>query len=344
MTNKKQQLYFLTIIFLIANVLMFFIFEPFIYIFILTTIFAVLIYPIYKAILGLTRSRESLSALITILITIPFVILPVIFIGMQAFQEIQQIYFSLLMPGVSDNILDVVNIFFADIRRIFPHINIASIDMYQYAREASYLVLERVGAIFYNIAYFFMSLLIFLFTLFFLLRDGSKIKKYFTKISPLSNSDHNLIFNKLTIAINSVIKGNLFVALLQGALTSMGFIIFGISNPILWGVMAAISSFVPAVGTAVVLTPAIVFLFLSGETVASLGLLIWAVCIVGLVDNVFRPILIGEGLNLHPLPIFFAVLGGIVFFGPLGLIFGPLALSLFVVLLDIYSTFINNVA
>lgn len=344
MTNKKQQLYFLTIIFLIASVIMFFIFEPFIYIFILTAIFAVLIYPIYKTILRLTRNRASLSAFITILITIPFVILPIIFIGIQIFQEIQQIYFSLLVPGASDNILDIVNIFFADIERLFPYINIASIDMYQYTREMSYLVLERVGAIFYNIAYFLMSILIFLFTLFFLLRDGSKIKKYFTKISPLDSADHNLIFNKLTTAINSVFKGNLLVALLQGSLASIGFIIFGISNPILWGLMTAISSFVPALGTATVLTPAIIFLFLSGEIFASIGLLIWAVCIVGLVDNVFRPMFIGEGLSLHPLLIFFAVLGGIALFGPLGLIFGPLALSLFVVLLDIYSTFINNVA
>ena len=124
------------------------------------------------------------------------------------------------------------------------------------------------------------------------------------------------IFNKLAVAINSVIRGNLAVALIQGILTAVGFALFGVPNPTLWGSVAAIAALVPSVGTALVLLPAILFLY-WGEALSALGLLLWGATAVGLIDNFLGPKLAGRGMRLHPFLILLSILGGIAFFGPL---------------------------
>ena len=117
----------------------------------------------------------------------------------------------------------------------------------------------------------------------------------------------------------------------------VGFWIFGVPNAILWGSFAAIAALIPGIGTALVLTPAILFLFARGEIFSAIGLLAWGVGVVGLIDNFLGPRLMGRGIELHPLIILLSVLGGIGFFGPIGFLLGPLIVSLFFALLDIYS-------
>ncbi len=155
-------------------------------------------------------------------------------------------------------------------------------------------------------------------------------------ISPLAEADDETIFKKLALAVSAVVRGSLIVAFIQGILATVGFMIFGLPNPVLFGTIAAIAALVPGVGTALVLVPAIGYLFLSGNTFGAAGLFIWGTVVVGLVDNFLGPQLIGNKMKLHPLAVFLAVLGGIVFFGPIGIIVGPLVISLFSALLDVY--------
>ncbi|OQW98324.1 MAG: hypothetical protein BWK74_04780, partial [Desulfobacteraceae bacterium A6] len=138
--------------------------------------------------------------------------------------------------------------------------------------------------------------------------------------------------------INSVIKGNLTVAVIQGALTSAGFAVFGIPNAVLWGSVTAIAALIPGVGTSLVLIPAILFLFLSGKFLSGFGLLAWGAGAVGLVDNFLGPKLVGRGMQMHPFIILLSVLGGIGFFGPIGFLLGPLAISLLFAFLEIISS------
>ena len=121
-------------------------------------------------------------------------------------------------------------------------------------------------------------------------------------------------------------------------MTEMGFSIFGVPNPILWGSVAAVAALIPGVGTALVLIPSILYLFFIGETVSASGLLVWGIVAVGLVDNILGPKLVGRGIKLHPFLTLLSILGGISFFGPLGFLFGPLTLSLLFAFLEIYST------
>jgi predicted PurR-regulated permease PerM len=113
--------------------------------------------------------------------------------------------------------------------------------------------------------------------------------------------------------------------------------IFGIPNPALWGSFAVVSAFIPGLGTSLVVVPGILYLFFTGAHLHALGLLIWGVLAVGLIDNYLGPILINRGVNVHPFLIFLSIMGGLVFFGPIGFIAGPLMVALLFALLEIYK-------
>mgnify|MGYP001572074651 FL=1 len=182
-----------------------------------------------------------------------------------------------------------------------------------------------------------MGIFIFLVALYYLFKDGDKLKTAVVSLSPLQDIHDETIFNKLEVTINSVIRGSLAIALIQGILTAIGFAIFGVPNATLWGSVAAIAALVPGIGTALVLLPAILYLYLSGETLSAVGLLLWGMTAVGLVDNFLGPKLVERGMQLHPFLILLSILGGISFFGPLGFLLGPLILGLLFALLEVYS-------
>ena len=188
-----------------------------------------------------------------------------------------------------------------------------------------------------------MSSFLFFIALYYLLKDGHKLKAAIVALSPLADADDETIFQKLERAINSVMKGNLLIALVKGALTLAGFAIFGVPAAILWGSVGVIAALIPGIGTAILFAPAILFLFLSGKVFFGVGLIAWGVLVVGLVDNILGPKLLGRGMQLHPLIILLSVLGGIGFFGPIGFLLGPLTMSLLFALLDIYFSFMKEI-
>ena len=208
-----------------------------------------------------------------------------------------------------------------------------------YAREAASWLLQHTGVAFAGIATFFLQTFIFLMTLYYLLRDGDRLKQFLIEVSPLRDTDDTIIFDKLGAAVNSVVKGKLFIGLIQGVLTGIGFAFFGVPSPVLWGFIAAVFSLVPPLGTALVTVPAIFYLFFIGDMFSVIGLTIWGIFGVGLVDNILGPKMIGRGMQLHPLLVLLAVLGGLAFFGPIGLFLGPLTVSLLVALLSLYRHF-----
>ena len=181
-----------------------------------------------------------------------------------------------------------------------------------------------------------VGIFIFLIALYYLFKDGHKLKTAVVALSPLQDIHDETIFDKLVLAINSVIKGSLAVAFIQGILTAVGLAIFGVPNAVLWSSVAAITALIPGIGTALVLLPAILYLYFSGQTLFAVGLLLWGMTAVGLVDNFLGPKLVERGMRLHPFLILLSILGGISFFGPLGFLLGPLVLSLLFALLEIY--------
>ncbi|MDP1845607.1 MAG: AI-2E family transporter [Candidatus Moranbacteria bacterium] len=336
MNHQKSELYFLLILLAGIFVLAFFIFKPFLYALILAMVFAAVFEPVHKKVLVLTRERRALAALLTTVLVLIAVVAPIIFFGVQIFQEATGLYSSLVESGGATDLSRSVGDAAQSLKRFFPVSIEFSPDVNQYLKPGLNWLLSHLGPLFANVAKVMLGAFIFLVALYYLFKDGHKLKRAVITFSPLQDIHDETIFNKLALAINSVIKGSLAVALVQGILTAVGFAIFGVPNAALWGSVAAVAALIPGVGTALVLVPAIIFLFLSGETFSAVGLLLWGVAAVGLIDNFLGPKLVGQGTRLHPFLILLSILGGIGFFGPLGFLLGPLVLSLLFALLEIY--------
>jgi predicted PurR-regulated permease PerM len=128
--------------------------------------------------------------------------------------------------------------------------------------------------------------------------------------------------------------------MIQAVLATIGMTVVGIDRAVLLGGLVAIGAMIPGVGTGIVMIPVILFLFLSGSLVPAIALLIWSVVVVGLVDNFVGPQLMSRGNNMHPFIILLSVLGGLSLFGPIGFLVGPVVVTLFLVLLEIYNHYI----
>jgi len=336
MNNRKPQFYYLLALISGTLILAFFIFRPFIYTLISAMVFTVVFQPVHQRVLRNTRQRRGIASLITAVIIITVVLVPVVILGIQIIQEAQQLYSSVTEGGGKDNILNAVKEITIHLQRYIPVPIEFSLNFDKYLEQGLGWLLENMGGIFSNIAKMILNFFIFLIALYYLLKDGEGLKKAIVGLSPLADVDDEKIFNIIASAINSVIKGNLTVAVIQGALALAGFAVFGVPNAVLWGTVTAIAALIPGVGTSLVLIPAILFLFLSGKVFPGFGLLVWGVGAVGLVDNFLGPKLVGRGMQMHPFIILLSVLGGIGFFGPIGFLLGPLTMSLLFAFFEIY--------
>lgn len=341
MESRKIQLNFLLVFLVGVAILAFFIFRPFLYALIMALIFAVVCQPVYRRILKVINRFPSLAALLTTILIIIFILTPLVLLGVQVFKEALQVYFSLTENSGREVVMNILRGLADQFHQFLP--SGFSLNFDQYIKQAATWLVQNLGSLFSNAANFMANAFIFLLAFYYLLKNGDDLKKIVLRLSPLSETENEAILNKLELSINSVVRGNLVVGLIQGALTAIGLTIFGVPSAVLWGMIAAITSLIPGVGTSIVIIPAIAYLFLTGQTVAAIGLAVWGVLAVGLIDNFLGPKIVGRGIKLHPLLVILSVLGGIVFFGPMGFILGPLVLSLFFALSDIYSYLVKKI-
>lgn len=335
MKTTNHPFYFLLFFLVASLIVVFLIIKPFLSPFILAGVFAFLFQPLYGKLKNRFREHESLAAFTTTLIAIILVLIPISFLGVQIFKESSQLYNSLSDGGKSGFIAGIDSVI-ADVGNFLPIPESFRVDFDLYARQGLNTLLKNFGSVFSGFASITFDFFVFLAAFYFLLKDGHKLKDYFVDLSPLEDKDDELIVSRLRTAVSSVVKGSLSIGFIQGALTGVGFAIFGVPNAALWGSVAAIAALIPGIGTALVLVPAIIFLFATGDTAHGVGLLVWGLSAVGLIDNFLGPKLMGRGMQLHPLAVFISVIGGLALFGPIGLLLGPLSMSLCVALIEIY--------
>ena len=335
-SSHKSELYFLLLLLTGIIALSFFIFKPFIYALIMAIVVATVFEPIHKKILALTHGQKTFAALFSTIVVLFIVVTPLLLLGTRTFQEASNLYVSLAENNNASSISVFVDSAIRNVTQFSPVPINFSFDLDLYLKQASEWILPRLGAFFADVLKIIGEVFIFLVALYYLFKDGTKLKKYLISLSPLRDVYDEMIITKLSLAINSVLKGSLAVAIIQGILTSIGFTIFGIPNAILWGTMASLAALIPALGTGLVLAPGILYLFFSDQLFNAIGLFIWGTTAVGLIDNLLGPKLVGRGMHLHPFIILLSILGGIIFFGPVGFLLGPLTLSLLFALLEIY--------
>jgi predicted PurR-regulated permease PerM len=343
MHEKTPGWYFLLMTLGIVSAMVFFILKPFIYPLILAAIFATVFYPFYLIVLNWMHHHQKMSALLTVFIVTVAIFTPVSIICIFLFKEIQYVY-STLQNSDHTLVTQALSVIQFQVQKILPISVDFTFTFDEYVRQAALWIFQHLLGFFGNFAKLAIGVFLFIVSFYFFLKDGHRLKEAFITLSPLPDEDDGVVLAKLTKAVESVVKGTLSVAGIQGCLTAIGFAIVGIDFVILGGCLAAIAALIPGLGTSVVLGPAILYLFFKGKLISAFGLSVWALCAVGLVDNILGPILIGRGIDSHPLLILFSVLGGIVFFGPIGFLLGPLSISLLSALLSEYSTLRSRIS
>lgn len=341
MRTTKTGLYFLLALLALVIIVTFFIFAPFLSALVMAAVFAVTLHPVYRWIARRMGKWKGLAALLTVLIAAVGIVTPLSLIGTQVAREATSAYVSFTYGDGKDQIATAVAQLDDLVGKYLPvPLDLSgsfSTDLNAYAEQGLQWILQHSGAAFSGVAGVFLGVFIFLIALYYLLKDGEKLRQFIVALSPLPDSYDELVLLRLGRAVNSVLKGTLTIALIQGVVSALGYALFGVPNPLLWGTVTAIAALVPGVGTALVVTPMVLFLFLTGNVPGAIGLLVWGAFAVGLVDNFLSPYLIGSGSQLHPLLVLISVLGGIGLFGAVGIFLGPLCISLLLALLSVYA-------
>jgi len=335
MDSKHTQTTFLFILLAAVITLSFFIFRPYLNSLFIAAALAVVFQPLYKKFLHFFNGQRALSALLTLAAFFIIVLIPITFFSVQIFQESAGVYSRLSSDEGSTNLFSTfTTVIEQNLRGFIPNI---SIDFSAYIQQGVSWIVQNLAKIFSGLASVLFGLFISMIAFYYFLKEGPRIEKFAVNLSPLPDRYDIAILTKLQSAIKSVVMGSLTIALIQGILTGVGFAIFGIPNAALWGSFAVIAALVPTVGTSLVMAPAVIYLLFIGSIVPAMGLAIWGVLAVGMIDNFLGPRLMERGISLHPLLILLSVLGGLSFFGPVGFILGPVILSLLFALLDIYK-------
>lgn len=332
MDNKRVQTFFFFSILAGTLILLFFVFRPFLYPLLFAAAFALLFEPLDRHMRRFVgETHKGISALFTTLLVFLIILIPLWFFGTQVFFEGKALYEVLTKNG-TDSALSFAQ---STLREFFPD---TPLNVSAYAAQFSKWVVTNIGPIFSGVTQIFTGILISFLALFFFLKDGTKMREAFFAYSPLEERYDKEIMKTLSQTTRSVIKGTLVVAILQGIAAGVGFWIFGVPSPALWGLVTVIAALIPLIGTMLVVLPATLYLALTGSPFLALGMFAWGALIVSMIDNVLRPMLVEREVKIHPFLIFLSVIGGLEFFGPAGFLLGPLVLSLLFTLFNIYDS------
>jgi predicted PurR-regulated permease PerM len=209
-------------------------------------------------------------------------------------------------------------------------------------RLSSFLIDSLQSATLGTVNFLFMTLVM-LYAMFFFLMDGDQLIRKILYYLPLESDEENRMLERFTSVARATLKGTAVIGILQGGLAGVAFAVVGIPSAVFWGVIMVLLSVLPGIGTALVWIPAAAILGASGHWPKAVGLLLFCGVVVGSLDNFLRPILVGKDTQMHELFIFFGTLGGIMMFGFVGFIIGPIVAALFTTIWDIYGIAFRDV-
>lgn len=314
-------------------------FLPFMGALALAAIIVTICYPLHERILRkLTPARAGLAAFISLMIVFLIIVIPLAVLSSFILREALSIY-KIFNSAEHITFVSSLTKIETSIQAFIPEF---TFDAASIVQQTAGFIVDRIVSIFTGTASTIFLLFIALFAAYYFFKDGKHFTSYLIKLSPLKDVDDAHILSRLATAVRSVALGTVTVAILQGFLTAIGLTLFGFDRAILWGCLAAIGALVPGIGTSIVFIPAVIYLLYTGAQLHALWLGLWGVFAVGLIDNMVGPYVMSRGNNVHPFLVLLSVLGGIASFGPIGFILGPVILSLFLVLLELYHVHIKK--
>jgi predicted PurR-regulated permease PerM len=308
------------------------------------TVLAIVFSPLYRRLSSVMGQQQSLAALATVLIILTLVILPLTLIAASLVQEATNLY-DRIQSGELDfgrffqEFLNALPTWATDLLNRFGLTNFSALhDRLSAALiQGSKYLAGQALSIGKGTANFIVSLLLMLYLLFFFLRDGGALTRRIRDAVPLRAEQQRALFTKFAIVTRAMFKGNLLVAAVQGALGGLIFWFLGIHAPVLWGVLMAFLSLLPAVGAAGVWLPVAIYFLATGAVWEGIVLIAYGAFVIGLVDNLLRPYLVGKDTQMPDYVVLISTLGGIAIIGLDGLVIGPVIAAMFIAVWDIFS-------
>lgn len=307
-------------------------------------VFAILFMPLCRRLTRSMQQRRTLAAVATVLIVVLLVILPLALVTVSLLREATGVYERIQSGGLS------FGQFFQQVLAALPAWATSLLDRFGLTNfgdvlerfssgllQGSQFIAARAISIGQNTFEFIINLFLMLYLLFFLLRDGEALVRRLTAAIPLREAQKQALFSKFAVVIRATVKGNIVVAIVQGSLGGLIFWVLGIHAPLLWGVLMAFLSLLPAVGAAVVWLPVAVYLLATGNVWDGVILIAFGMFVIGLVDNVLRPILVGGDTKMPDYVVLISTLGGIAVFGLNGFVIGPVIAAMFIASWDLFA-------
>ena len=349
MDSEAYQKIIFTLIFLVLIVVSFLIIKPF-----LTAVLTgiILSYIFHSIHLRINKKipDKNFSSLITSLLVILVITLPLFFVLNTVSQEAYTTYLLSRQKLASNPFLtecqpeDKTVCRFSNI--ISDKINDPQVKYYldTTIKDTTTKITENISNILFSIPIFILDLFIILFVMFFLFRDGKIFVDKVERIMPLKDRYRKHVFKKLNEMAYAVIYGSIIIAIIQGTLAGLGFFIFGLPSPMLWGIVMIFAALIPYIGSSIIWFPAALMLIFNGYTnaesilvVKGILLMLYGIFVVGTIDNILKPKIIGDKSGLHPVLVMLGVVGGLKFLGFIGVIIGPMIIAMLVTFIKIYE-------
>lgn len=326
----------------LVSIAFLYIIKPFFYPVFWAAVIAGIFYPIWKKINSKIK-RPNIASLLTILLVLVIIILPVTILSSLVLKESVNLYSSI--TSNQGPIVNTVQGVFSWIKDnpITDKLNIDEAQVTAKLTEGATMATNAILTVAKNITQnsltFLVMFIIMIYTLFFFLKDGARILKRISHLSPLGDKHEAIMYKKFTSTARAVLKGTLIIGAIQGALTGLLFYVVGIEGVLIWTVITALFSIIPGFGSYVIWLPAALIMFALGNYWQGVTVLVVGGFLISTIDNFLRPILVGNDTQMHPLLILLSTLGGLLVFGISGFIIGPIITALLLALWEIYEQY-----
>ncbi|MCK5283076.1 MAG: AI-2E family transporter [Nanoarchaeota archaeon] len=332
------------VVFAILLVLVFFILKPFINAILASFIIAYIFYPVYKLVKKVVKNESLASFLVSILVVLIFTI-PLVFLANALSNQAVDIYAftkvkldELEGGAISEQQCGESNIICRISLILEKYLGdpVVNSQVQALTKNATVFLANAAANFVFSIPRYLISFFIMVFILFYLLKSGSNVMERIKGLLPLKKVHRKNIFEQLKDVTYAVIYGHILVAAIQALIGGIAFWIFGIKSPILWAVIMFFFALMPFLGTPVIWIPAVIFKFMASHPLQATGLLIIGL-FISTIDNFIKPKIVSEKAKVHPVIVLLGVIGGLSLFGIIGIIIGPVILSIFMAFLDIYE-------
>ncbi len=345
---KKETIFLIFALFLfsISLYLLYQILSPFFTSILWAIFLAMIFYPLFKKLRLLFKKRHLLSSMLMTLLVLFIIVLPFALLMVSLAMEVVEVYHrvdEMTKTGQFQTYFEKIQqlpFFKWAWMKLDQYIDLSKIEpsalLLKNLKQISSFLFNQTSAILKGISTFIVSFFFMLLSLYYLFKDGAYLFERVKEVIPLPINEKELLLRRFKDMIFATMYGGILMAIIQGALGGISLWALGFSSPIFWGTAMALLSFIPIGGTALIWVPLAIYLLIQGMFLKGIVLLALGVFVIGMVDNLLRPFFISQRTNIHPLLLFFAVLGGIQAFGLIGLMAGPLVMTLFLTVVEIY--------